>query len=384
MKPIFRKPKVLFSGSLMLLSALANAQYYEHFQNEYFFGNQNCAKTEAMGYADVAIGGGVYSMYQNPAGISLIKNQEAYISRSRPYYLLTNARYTFAGFAKRINPKMVLAATFHQFNVGATHFVVDINGTDWDIDRPTTNNAAVTFAYQPIKNLHVGINVNYFYWKLFNNIPAGTVFQHDLGALYVLPLNKEKKQRLQFAASVTNITKVSLTYMDPNRRKAVSEFPEVFRAGLSWFSGHQIHLPKTEPISADINVTVQHQDVLNNNYLTQNSLGAECIFASAFCFRMGLRSLTVNDEGISTNLSKVNDLTIGMGLIIPLNEKTGGKIPGKLYIDYAALKQPPHNTSFRRLDNMHVLSLRFQWAEKQQAKTPEKKVQSKKTKTGKS
>ena len=354
--------KLIPLGLLLVLVLYAGAmqaqrqRYYPFFQQEWFFGNLPSARTEAMGRADVAVGGTLSSMYYNPAGIGEIEQWEATFSTSAPYYALTESDYYFAGYARRINEKLVAAISLNQFAVGPTTFEVDIEGANFPVDKPTVNNLAITAAYEPIDQLQIGINANLFSWKLFDGVAASISPIIDVGALYTLPLSNGS--HLRFGAAVVNASYSTITFSSPINTESTSPFPVVARAGVSYQKDTEINIPGAGAQPLTLLVTTEIQDLFNNEYRNAFRLGGELVFARVLALRLGYFTITEDDFGFSANLSRVNDFTYGFGAIIPVNEISQGKLPLTLHIDYMSLENPPVNSFVPRSQNKRAFSFR--------------------------
>ncbi|MDX2248956.1 MAG: hypothetical protein SF052_19365 [Bacteroidia bacterium] len=333
------------------------AQYYSAFQNEYFFGRMPVVKAEAMGQTEVALGGTVPSLFYNPAGIGIIENQEITLVSSGPYYLLTEADNYFVGYARRFHPKLVAAASFHQFATGPSAFEIEINGVFYPIDKPKTTNFALTVAATPIKNLHAGINFNYFRWKYINDLSRATTFHFDAGVLYEIPVSDTRK--LSLGASVTNLFFDRISFESPAGDFGENALPVIARLGAAYRMKTILSPPGAEPGDVDILIAVEYQNLLNSEFHTAFRIGSEWVFYKVFAFRLGAYTHTEDDFGVSTNYSRIRDITYGFGIILPLSTWCEGKIPFDAHLDYTSLKQPPATSSFGRLPNMRGFSLRM-------------------------
>jgi len=192
----------------LLLPLVAYAQYNFGFQQEYFFGRLPSAQIEAMGRANVALGGSAASFFFNPAGIGLIEQQEVSLSFSAPFYALGESDYLFAGAVRRFRDNMVGGITLNRFAIGPSTFDININGARYPVDEPTSTNLAISYAIEPIEGLYIGTNVHRFFWKYIDEVPLTSAFMVDIGALYRLSLHEAAASfsRLQFGASLTNAT----------------------------------------------------------------------------------------------------------------------------------------------------------------------------------
>ncbi|MEZ4830021.1 MAG: hypothetical protein R3C61_27625 [Bacteroidia bacterium] len=347
----------LFSIIFLGLYGNIYAQYYPAFQNEFFFGRMPVVKAEAMGQTEVAVGGTVPSLFYNPAGIGLIENQEIALVTSGPYYLLTASDNYFAGYARKIRPKLTAAASFHQFATGPSSFDVNINGVDYRVDNPTSTNLTLTAAAMPVENLYAGININYFRWKYINDVPLAGSLNFDAGVFYLMPLSENRK--LTFAASISNALFDKISFASPQGDVASNVFPVIARVGATYRVNTTISPPGADSGPLEMLFAVEYQDLLNSGFRTAFRVGSEWVFYKVLAFRLGAYTLTEDDFGVSSNNSRIYDFTYGFGIIIPFEQLSSGKIPFNTHLDYTSLKQPPIGTTGGRLPNMRGFSFRF-------------------------
>jgi hypothetical protein len=359
----FSYPKYALAVALLASTSQLFAQYSTGFQVEYFYGNLPGAKIEAMGMADAAIGGTVASSFFNSAGLGGIENQEVYLSTSAPFYILRNSNYTYAGYAKRINSKMVAALSLHNFDINKTTFEVNIGPDDYPVTKGLTSNYALSLAVTPIKGLYVGLNFNLFRWKLFEDVNAGATFHIDGGALYNLELPEQENIRhhAQFGMSINNFTKSKIRWEAPDGNSATNELPMIGRYAAAYFVGKDVNIPVAGYGPLDFTFTMEYQNTFNSDYFNTFSLGMESLFWNVFAFRLGYFTQSQDDRGQSVNYNRIKDITYGFGTIIPLNELTDNKFPISVHLDYVALKPPSTSGLGGRTPNMRTFTLRAVW-----------------------
>ncbi len=339
------------------------AQYSFTFQQEYFFGNLPSARVEAMGRANVAVGGEAASQFFNPAGIGLIQDQEVAFSTSAPFYALRESDYYFGSYVRRFKPNLVAALSFNQLAIGPTTFSTTINGTRYDVEKPSTTNLALTVAAEPIEGLQVGLNANFFNLNFFEDVSANRAAHFDVGALYQLPLAADSGsyQRFQFGASVNNITSSSITLTSPAGDEAIQDLPVILRIGTAYLIGTAVNIPGAGETPLDLTFTAELQNTLNSDFRSMFSLGAEGLVAKVFALRLGYLSQTLDDGGFTDNRDVIKDFTYGFGFRVPLHALTNNKFPFALHLDYVSLKQPPYTFRGRRLPNMRTYGFRLVW-----------------------
>lgn len=355
--------KYILLAILFLLPDGLVAQTTQFFQQEYYFGRVPSIRSEAMGQADVAVGGSVPSIFYNPAAISTIENQEVAISTSAPFYALREADYYFLGYARQVNSRFTAAFSINRFAVGETTFDIDINGLKFPLDTPSSTNYALSVAGQVAEGLVAGVNLNVFRWKLFDDVSAETAVPLDIGAVYTRPLksNGSSTRELRAGIGITNILQSEISFSSPTDVTASNTLPSVARIGAAYILKKDIEIPKTGTAPLELTTTAEFQDVLTNKYRTGVRVGAEAILYDVLAFRMGMFSLGIDDGGFENNRSRLSDFTYGFGLIIPIVEFTDGGFPVNAHVDYMGLEQPPYTKQGTRLPNMRGFSVRLTW-----------------------
>lgn len=355
--PFLSALSCLILFTILPKESVAQKPYFPFFQQEWFFGNHPSARTEALGKADVAIGGTVTSLNYNPAGIGTIQEWEANASTSGPYYLLRESDYLFAGYAKRVHEKAVVAFSVNQFAVGATTFDVTIGNQRYDIDNPRVDNYTLTLAAEPIKNLHIGLNTHLFSWKLFEDVASAKSVILDGGILYTYQLSSNRS--LRAGASLVNAGFSTITFAAPDGNESSNNFPAIARAGVTFQQDGEMNVPGVGAMPVAFLVTTEIQDLLNNDYRNAWRLGTEVILANVLALRLGFFTNTEDDFGFTNNRSRINDITYGFGFIVPFNDLTNGNLPFTLHADYLSLEPAPVVFSGSRLPNKRVFSLRI-------------------------
>ncbi len=351
-------------GMLVLLWVSASTDgyaqrrpYFTLFQQEHFFGPVPGARSEAMAKTDVAVGGTVTSVWYNPAGVGTIADWEADLSTSGPFYVLRESDYYFAGFAKRIHPKIVAALSVNQLAIGPTSFQIDIAGQDYPVDEPTVTDFMATVAAEPLKGLHVGVNAHLFGMKNFNDVPADRTFYLDAGALYRFEL--ANGAHLQAGASIVNLNYAKLRLTSPTGDTASNVFPVIGRAGVSYAQDFTVNIPGAGSQSLGLLVTTEFQDLFNSEFRSAFRLGGEAVLAEVLALRLGFFTLSEDDAGFSGNRARVNDFTYGFGIQVPVHRISDGKLPIDAMLDYYSLESPPVIFSGSRQPNKRGFGLRI-------------------------
>ncbi|HEY9114533.1 MAG TPA: hypothetical protein VIN10_07510 [Bacteroidales bacterium] len=363
------KTKNLLAALCFFSINTLSAQYTSGFQQEYFYGNLPSAKVEAMGMADAAIGGSVASLFFNSAGLGGIEDQEIMLSTSAPFYILKNSNYFFSGYARRVIPRIVAAVSVNNFFIGETTFDVNIGDDRYPVTKGNSSNLALSVAGTPVKGLYLGLNFNFFRWRLFEDVSGSMVFNMDFGALYKLELKDIKKfnQHLQFGASVNNFTASKISWEAPDGNQATNKLPIIGRFAAAYFLGTDINIPKAGEGSLDFTFTTEYQNTFNSDYYSTFSLGLETVLYKVLAVRLGYFTQSHDNLGNEVNKSRIADFTYGFGAIVPLNSLTNEKVPLSLHFDYLSLKPPSvrnddyTKASVGRVPNMRTFTLRVVW-----------------------
>ncbi|GAB4419695.1 MAG: hypothetical protein OHK0039_32410 [Bacteroidia bacterium] len=347
-------------AAMFCLTGALQAQrrpYFVLFQQEHFFGPVPSPRSEAMASADVAIGGAATSVWYNPAGIGTVADWSADLTTAGPFYVLRASDYAFAGFARRLHPKLTAALSLNRLAVGPTSFQIDIDGQDFEMDAPTVNDLIATVAATPLPGLHLGVNAHFFTFRPFDDVRASRTFYADAGALYVRRLPDRSELRL--GASLVNFTYADLTLRSPIGTEASNVFPVIGRAGVAYERSLALSVPGAGSQPLRMLLTAEYQDLLNSPYRTTLRFGSEWVLAEVLALRLGFFTQSANDFGIANNRSRVNDATYGFGIHIPVSRISGGKWPVHAQLDYYALESPPQIFSGSRQPNKRGFGLRI-------------------------
>lgn len=350
--------------SFLMVASTIQAQYFDFFQQEYFFGWAPNVRAESMAQADVAVGGTISSLFNNPAGIGLIERAEFDFSTSGPFYLLRKSDYYFVGGAWRFHPKFVGAISFNAIAIGPTSFGININGTTFPTDRPISSNLTLSVAGEPIKNLNIGINTNIFRWKYISEVSATYALMLDLGALYTIPLDGSEtnpERGVRFGASVSNLNHSAISFSSGTGEESSNNLPAIGRYALSYFNRKLIKLPGAKQGGLDLLTTLEIQDVLNSAFRTSIRFGNEFVAYDVFAFRLGYYRTSQNDMGASNNKSRIATLTYGFGLILPVDQFSKGKWPVKVHFDFMSQNQPSLTFTGTEVANVRGFAFRVVW-----------------------
>jgi hypothetical protein len=354
--------QLLLCTLLACSTGICSAQYFSFFQQENLFGWGPSSRTEALGQADVAIGGSVASIFRNPAGIGLIEKAEFDFTYSGPFYLLRKSDYFFTGAAYRIHDRFIAALSYNVFAMGLTSFGIDIEGTTYPVDKPVIGNIALSVAGEPVKDLHIGINLNLQHWKYIDEVKGSNTFHLDAGVLYTYHIGGDaetSRQGLRIGAGFNNVTKAVVKFSAPNGDKSDNNLPIVGRYGVTYFNEQLTgKLSKSGKSPIGMLATFEVQDLYNSDSRTAFRFGTEWTAYEIFSFRLGFYTISQDNMGIATNVSRQHAVTYGFGFIIPVDDISKGKVPMDLTFDYTSMNQPSYVQSSPFTSNMRSFGIR--------------------------
>ncbi|MEM9984418.1 MAG: hypothetical protein AAF804_04920, partial [Bacteroidota bacterium] len=344
---------------LALLSSplLSQDRRYRDGQEEYFVLNQlPDMRAEAMGKAQVALGGDMIQNFTNPASLGWIKHRSAAISSSGPFYILRESDFGYLGYAQRLDRSpWVAGVSVRSFWIGPSTFNATIQGQRYQLDLARTTNATLTIAREILPGLQVGLNTNLYRLRLFRDARAGHMPHFDLGLLY--RKNLSKARFLSAGASFNNFTFSRITYKAPNGDQDRFNMPAILRAGLSYGGHTTLPIPGGDVGRLDYLITVEYQDYLNSEFFTAFRAGGEVTVWKLLILRVGAFRMRMNDGGLAENFSRIRDITYGFGLVLDF-DRIGIEIPLEARLDYTSLQQARTSSLLSsRIPNMRGLSL---------------------------
>jgi len=344
---------------IILLCLITNevySQYNDQFLSDFFFGRQPSARAEALGKGYSSIGGDIFSAYYNPAGLSLIKGIELNGNYSSPYYLMKDENFVFTGLGYNLNKYFQIG--FSRFSVGYGDITfTDESGNELYKLSPYTTNYSLTFASNPIKNLYLGINTNLLLYKATDNAPFKSLF-FDFGVLKTIELNQndESINQVQLSGSLSNFTFAKMT-IDVLNNSNNYELPVISRFGLSYKLGLKNSQSFKNLRTFQALALIEYQNLLNCKYLTAYRFGCEFSIYEILALRFGYYFETVDNSNSPNSVDKIDKLTYGLGINLPLNKLISNNFPLNIKIDYTNLPQPSFVNGYNNWDNFKSVSL---------------------------
>ncbi|MFK7925174.1 MAG: hypothetical protein AB8H47_24670 [Bacteroidia bacterium] len=354
---------------MLILGVLASStllgqddRQYRDGQEEYFGAAQlPSMRAEAMGKAQVAIGGDVMQNFINPASIGTINFRSLSLSSSGPFYILTESDYGYLGYAQRINEgKWVGGVSVRALFIGPSTFDAYIKNQQYELDKAKVINTTLTVAREILPGLQLGLNANLYRLRLFTTAKSSYMPHLDLGLLYTKALGEG--QNLRLGLSVNNFLFGRIAYKAPNGDQDGFNMPAVLRLGASYSGETTLDLPQSGTGSLRYLLTVEMQDYLNSRYYSALRFGGEVEIWNILALRIGAFRRNVDDGGFTENFVKVRDFTYGFGLIVPLDKLSKREWPIRMHLDYTSLRQAQTSTvGGGRTPNMRGLSIRLAW-----------------------
>jgi hypothetical protein len=337
---------LLFSSPI-----ICYCQYQPGFLTELFFGRQPNARSEAMGKAYTAIDGDLGSVYFNPAGVATIKKMEITTSYTPPGIYLTKGYYTFYGVGYRVNKYLQLALSQFHSDYGKTQV---INATK----TPYSEKNTLTVSSEPIKNLLVALNTNYFVWQPGID-KTSTAIYFDFGLIKKIPIALKKRNRhsINLAASISNFNYAS-TNATFNGITNKYYLPVINRYGISYELKYGKYFFIDTVNIFKVLLQSEYQMLLNSKYRLGIKFGGEIMFLNILSLRAGWYKEKVYNFGLpDDNNSEIKDFTYGVGLQLPLYSLL--KIPVNLNFDYTSLPQVSYLKTRNDWPNFKTYSLRL-------------------------
>ena len=339
---------------------------------EFYHDRLPSTRAESMGRAGVCLGGDEFSVWSNPAGISMLKGMDLNIGYSNIYQhpydtSLTpfeDANFQFYGFATRINNLMSVGINRNEFTRGENIYRIDPDSVVFDSLVPKFTSYTFTLGIQPMQQLYIGVNFNYtqghpLYGPYYSNQrPSG--FSFDLGAIWRQELSEGKNHR-QYVDGGVSLANTTFSEIHYSSFAGFHQLPANLRLGAGWHYTMKNKQDADKPHLLDASVTTEFQTIIGYQYRTAYRAGAEILLYELLALRAGYYSESVNPDlfsgGTTLYKSQVGNLTYGAGLEVPLNKFTDGNIPLDIKFDFANL---PSTTFLKeKVDTKRYNSMNF-------------------------
>ena len=315
---------------------------YRGFAGEVFFGRHPGAAGAATGRTGVTSSGDIVNTFYNPAGLADAKGVGFCLSWSDRYYLMDDAKYRYWGGSAQVGDYGTIGVSKYKLDYGPIGGVAGPGGDA----QANSNDAAVlvlTLAGEPLKDLLVGVNISTFQYNFGTDRgrsqdDAGAYWA-DIGLLKYFTLGRTQASGhwLKLGGSLSN-----LTYSSIDTPETTEDLPVALRLGTAYEMGWWGLTWKRGLRTVETILQVEYQDILNYEHQTAARLGGEVRLVEIIALRLGYYRETVDDHGQDTNRDNIENTTYGFGVHLPLHKITEGKLPLKVGLDYANMKQPEY------------------------------------------
>jgi len=351
--------KKAYLALILAIPLITSGQYDYGFLQESFFGRQPSARAEALGKGYASIDGDLAAIFYNPAGTFTLKGVELNASFSSPYYILSEAKYSFLGVGGNINKYLTVAVSRNHFEAGGEIMPITPGGSPVaGGGGPTNSFYTLNLSSQPVRNLFIGLNVNYLEWSLSNR--SGNSTYLDLGIIKKLDFCQQgtRHHTVNFGAGITNMTFASVK-LETGYGKDEMELPVVNRFAVNY----QFSLYSSVSDSLSILSLLwqgEYQLLLNSKYLDGFHTGAELMILEIFSLRIGYYTEKQYDYDMpSDNRDEIHSLTCGFGIQMPLHKMT--RIPLKFSFDCTSLPQVDYTRKPMDWDSFSSYTFRLNW-----------------------
>jgi|GEM_PF-1914659 len=298
--------------------------------SEMFFGRQPSARSEALGRAQVAVGGELFASYYNPAAAASLAHFTAGSAFASPYYLEAS-RYDYYGAALPLG---------RYGTVGFSRFFFDRAPESAQYDdaiverRDDTALYSMNYALRIGHWIDAGVTVH-----LFRRLMSEPDFEWDMrgwpvdiGLFRAVSLGESGS--LQLGASLSNLNGVKVGI--ENQRDAL---PQILRLGGSYIANFSED--RVEPLMRLL-VTGEYQALLNSDFHRAWRVGLEALLWEVLALRVGGYRESLDDHGIARNPDALTEFTYGAGLVVPLKTWMPELPDWVIRLDYTHLPQPDY------------------------------------------
>jgi hypothetical protein len=272
---------------------------------------------------------------------------------------LERAKYEFTSIGYKIKDYLIVGLNRNHFLFGEKIYYTNLNGNILGSDDLYETNICLSLASQPIKNLLLGLNTNYFIWNPLHK--KSTAVYLDFGVIKKFQLIQKETsgQSVSIGASIVNFNYANITFGN-NVNRTTKNLPVITRFGVNYQLSVDRHFLIDNLQTIKLLIQGEYQDVLNSDYESAFRTGIEITFLEIISIRAGYYKEKQFDFGYPVeNYDHISELTYGFGLQIPLYKLT--KIPLNINFDYTSLPQPSFSSNNLNHKNFSTYNLRLNW-----------------------
>ncbi|MGB0807010.1 MAG: hypothetical protein ACPGRC_09985 [Salibacteraceae bacterium] len=336
------------------------AQYDGGYFGEIYFSRPPSARATALGKSYNAIDGDLASIFYNPAGTATLKGMELNSSFSSKYYFTNEANFSYLSAGYNFNEFISVGFSRNHFSIGEELILTDEHGNPIALPNiPFHSIYSLNGSIQPIKNLLIGLNVN----SLIHNLIGENmdVYYLDLGIIKKFEFTTKKKNShfINLGVSCTNVNSAVLK-MELQGNQFQPALPVIGRIGINYTGEHTIAGLSDTLETFNWLAQVDYMNLANSEFRGGVSVGAELLVMEIVALRIGHHQENVDDLGIESNFSQLNELTYGFGVQVPFYKLTN--VPINFTIDYTSLPQSQYSKQpFFEVDDYSTITFRLNW-----------------------
>ena len=138
---------------------------------------------------------------------------------------------------------------------------------------------------------------------------------------------------------MTNISASSTKHSRIGQDDVINTLPIISKTGLTYYLNSEINSTRKLELYK-IALITEFQTLLNSKFNNRISGGVELTLFEILLLRGGYYTMSIDDRDYSINRDKVESITYGVGLNLPLSKFM--KRPLEIVIDYTQLPQPSY------------------------------------------
>jgi len=348
--------------AILLYFAVCKESYtqsYEYDFQEFFFGRQPSARSEALGRSFVSVIGDANSYYYNPAGLEGLKGLNFSGTYANPYYLAEDANYNFLSASYKIANYGVVGISRDYFKLADVIVTNEFGVPQGEGHTLSLSNYRLSIASEVFKDFFAGANFNLFrsydetFFSIGHDGASKNVFYIDLGLIKSFNFKAKKLSHIiNLGSSIINVNSAK---MDGDYLK----LPVIFRIGASYnlLIDNKDIVPGLR--TYNFLITSEYQKLFNSDNYDGMKAGLELTLLELLSLRTGYYFQGIHDcDNCKKNLS---EFTFGFGINIPVEKLSKSDIPLNIKFDYTALEQPTYVTNIKNWNDFHVYNLKLNW-----------------------
>ena len=222
----------------------------------------------------------------------------------------------------------------------------------------------LNIASQPIKNLLIGVNLNYMVYNVISENPKTLFF--DFGVIKKFPFqqNSSFQQSINIAANICNLNNSKMTFENTNNSVAISEYsydlPVITRYAANYQLIYKNHLLNDTLNILEFLAQAEYDDLLNSDYQTSYHFGSEVKLLEILSLRAGYYHKKIDDYGNPTyQKDNISSFTYGFGFQLPLCKLI--KLPLNLNFDYTSQPEITNSKITSDSGDYNSYTFRLNW-----------------------